>query len=78
MLSQRNKEAAAAAKEAKNTSRLSQEYTKLVNKMNEAGKSVQNLTAKKAQGKRLSDLEQKELTQSTIKFTRYNQAVMTS
>lgn len=51
-------------------------YDKVVKKMNEAGKSVQNLTAKKLQGIKLSDKEQLELRQSTIEFTKYRKAVI--
>lgn len=44
--------------------------------MNEAGKVVQNLTAKKLAGKGLSDVEQKELRESSVQFTRYQKAVL--
>ena len=57
-------------------SRITTEYQKLVIKMNQAGRSVQNLTAKKAQGIRLSNAEQKELKQSERDFKRYNRAVI--
>lgn len=44
--------------------------------MNEAGKTVQNLTAKKLQGIKLSNKEQVELNQSTLAFQKYNKAVV--
>src|SRR5690606_11211017 len=56
--------------------RENSEYSKLVAKMNEVGRSVQNLTAKKAQGIKLSNDEQKELKQSQAEFNKYNAAVL--
>ncbi len=80
---QRKKEQAAAekiiaqkAREAKATERLSTEYAKLVAKMNNAGNTVQNLTAKKAQGIALSKKEQRELRISTLQFKKYQAAVL--
>lgn len=59
-------------------SRLSSEYQKLVVKMNQAGRVVQNLTAKKESGVRLSNKEQQELKQSQREFYKYNRAVLKS
>lgn len=58
------------------SSKLATEYQKLVVKMNQAGRSKQNLTAKQAQGIKLTDKEQKELIQSSIQYDRYRKAVM--
>ncbi|WP_428743241.1 tape measure protein [Tenacibaculum sp.] len=70
---QRNKEIKASAILS---SKLSTEYQKLVVRMNQAGNAVQNLTAKQAQGVRLSNQEQKELKQSQAEFTKYRNAVV--
>lgn len=51
-------------------------YEKVVRKMNQAGKSVQNLNAKRLSGKKLTDSEQKELKQSTLQFRKYQKAVL--
>ena len=58
------------------TSKLASEYQKLVAKMNLAGKSVQNLTAKQAQGIKLSNKEQLELKQSSRQFALYQKSVL--
>ena len=58
------------------SSALSTEYQKLVVKMNQASRTVQNLNAKKLQGKKLSDVEQVELKQSSLLFTKYQKAVL--
>ncbi|WP_372938532.1 tape measure protein [Seonamhaeicola sp.] len=57
------------------SSSLATEYQKLVVRMNQAGSSVQNLTAKQAQGIKLSNKEQAELKQSQIEFKKYQTAV---
>lgn len=57
-------------------SKLATEYQKLVARMNKAGRVVQNLTAKKESGVRLSNKEQRELKQSQREFKRYNRAVL--
>ena len=58
------------------SSKLSTEYQKLVTRMNQAGNSLQSLTAKKAQGVKLSNKEQAELKQSQIQFKKYQAAVL--
>ena len=57
-------------------SRLSSEYQKLVVRMNQTGRVVQNLTAKKEQGLRLTRKEQAELKRAQREFTKYNRAVI--
>ena len=57
-------------------SKITTEYQKLVVKMNQAGRSVQNLTAKKEQGIRLTKREQTELRRSEKDFKKYNRAVI--
>lgn len=57
-------------------SKLATEYQKLVTRMNKAGRVVQNLTAKKESGVRLSNKEQRELKQSQREFSKYNRAVL--
>ena len=63
-------------KAAEMSAKLGREYNKLTAKMNASSKVVQDLNAKKLQGKRLSDVEQKELKQSTRDFLRYQKAVL--
>lgn len=58
------------------SSKLATEYQKLVVKMNQTARVVQNLNAKKLQGIKLTDKEQKELIQSSIQYDRYRKAVM--
>ena len=57
-------------------SRLSTEYQKLVVRMNQTGRTVQSLTAKKEQGLVLSKKEQDQLRKSQAQFSRYNKAVI--
>lgn len=70
ILNRQNKQAAILS------SKLSSEYQKLVVRMNRAGSSVQNLTAKKLQGIKLSNKEQSELKQSQLQFAKYQKAVL--
>ena len=58
------------------SAKLGREYNILTAKMNAASKVVQDLNAKKLQGKKLSDVEQRELKQSTKDFQRYQKAVL--
>ncbi len=44
--------------------------------MNQAGKSVQNLNAKRLSGQNLSKKEQRELRKSTLQFRKYQKAVL--
>lgn len=55
-----------------NTSRFLEKITVLRAR---AARSVQDLVAKQALGKRLSDQEQKELAESTVAFTKYDLAI---
>ena len=57
-------------------SRLATEYQKLEIKMNRAGRTVQNLTAKREAGTQLSNKEQKELKESTREFEKYQKAIL--
>src|SRR5690606_34326721 len=71
----RKSEAADLARAAKLSAALSSEYQKAVAKMNAAATSLQNLNTKKLLGKKLSDVEQQELKQSTAEFNKYHTAV---
>lgn len=64
-----------ADRAAKANSKLLSIYERLVSNMNNAGRSVQNLNAKRAQGIKLSKSEQRELNSSTARFNRYKKAV---
>ena len=61
-------------RQAKEELGLVSAYDKVVAKMNKAGKAVQNLNAKRLSGQKLTDKEQRELKQSTIEFTKYQDA----
>jgi|GEM_PF-2900266 len=65
-----NKEAAILS------SKLSSEYQKLVVRMNQSGRTVQNLIAKKARLGTLSKLEQKELVSSQKSYKNYRNSVI--
>ena len=73
---QRQKEIVQTQKAAEISKKLGREYNILTGKMDKVGKVVQDLNAKKLQGKKLSDSEQVELKQSTAQFKRYQKAVL--
>ena len=57
------------------SSNLSTEYQKLVVRMNQAGRAVQNLVAKQSQGIKLSKKEQVQLKRTEQEFKKYQFAV---
>jgi len=73
---QRQKEIVQRQKAAEVSKKLGREYNILTGKMDKVGKVVQDLNAKKLQGKKLSDAEQIELKQSTAEFKKYQKAVL--
>ena len=64
-----------ADRAAKANSKLLSVYERLTAGMNKVGRTVQNLNAKRAQGIKLSNAEQRELKQSTARFNKYKTAV---